>query len=206
MNIKKLISVSLMIFVVFSILFLIYKEFVRSNYNRATTLNEVHSHNSPDTSAQKSDTPPIQKSLSISKKDSLAREIDSKQKRTVPTVHPNPQFVTSKVIAYYFHGTHRCTTCLTIERYSRESIEKYFSKDIQDGILEFKPLNVEEPENRHYIQDYQLYTRSLVLALYKDDKQLKWKNLSEVWSYVSDKEKFYQYVKDETERFLQETE
>ena len=204
MNIKKLISVSLMIFVVFSILFLIYKEFVRSNYNRATTLNEVHSHNSPDTSAQKSDTPPIQKSLSISKKDSLAREIDSKQKRTVPTVHPNPQFVTSKVIAYYFHGTHRCTTCLTIERYSRESIEKYFSKEIQDGILEFKPLNVEEPENRHYIQDYQLHTRSLVLALYKDDKQLEWKNLSEVWSYARDKEKFYQYVKNETERFLKE--
>ena len=204
MNINKLISVSLMIFVVFSILFLIYKEFVRSNYNRATTLNEVHSHNSPDTSAQKSDTPPIQKSLSISKKDSLSREIDSKQKRTVPTVHPNPQFVTSKVIAYYFHGTHRCTTCLTIERYSREAIEKYFSKEIQDGILEFKPLNVEEPENRHYIQDYQLVSSSLVISLVKQDKEVTWKNLIDVWKHVRDKDRFFQYVKDEVYNFIKE--
>jgi len=204
LNINKLISVSLMIFVVFSILFLIYKEFVRSNYNRATTLNEVHSHNSPDTSAQKSDTPPIQKSLSISKKDSLSREIDSKQKRTVPTVHPNPQFVTSKVIAYYFHGTHRCTTCLTIERYSREAIEKYFSKEIQDGILEFKPLNVEEPENRHYIQDYQLVSSSLVISLVKQDKEVTWKNLIDVWKHVRDKDRFFQYVKDGIDNFIKE--
>ena len=204
MNINKLISVSLMIFVVFSILFLIYKEFVRSNYNRATTLNEVHSHNSPDTSAQKSDTPPIQKSLSISKKDSLSREIDSKQKRTVPTVHPNPQFVTSKVIAYYFHGTHRCTTCLTIERYSRKAIEKYFSQEIREGILEFKPLNVEEPENRHYIQDYQLVSSSLVISLVKQDKEVTWKNLIDVWKHVRDKDRFFQYVKDEVYNFIKE--
>ena len=112
----------------------------------------------------------------------------------------------NKVIAYYFHGTNRCTTCRTIERYSKEAIDRYFAQELKNGKLDFKPINVDEPENRHYIQDYQLYTRSLVLALYNDNILLKWKSLSEVWSYVSDKEKFYQYVKDETERFLEETE
>jgi hypothetical protein len=62
-----------------------------------------------------------------------------------------------------FHSTSRCTTCRTIERYSKEAIDKYFVDELKNGILEFKPVNVDEPENRHYIQDYQLYTRSLVL-------------------------------------------
>ena len=203
MNIKKLISVSLMIFVVFSILFLIYKEFVQSGLNKASTVTESQSYNTPGlTPTQNSDTFPVQKPIPTDKKASAAKESFAIPERTPSTIQPNTHSFKSKVIAYYFHGTHRCTTCLTIERYSREAIEKYFSEEIQEGILEFKALNVEEPENRHYIQDYQLYTRSLVLALYKDDKQMEWKNLSEVWSYVRDKEKFYQYVKEETTKFL----
>jgi len=207
LNIKRLISVSLILFVVFSILFLIYKEFVQDGMNKAKTVTESQSYNKPGPiPAQNSETFSVQKPLPTDKKASEPKKSFLVPGGTPSAVQPNTDSFKSRVIAYYFHGTHRCTTCLTIERYSREAIEKYFSEEIREGILEFKALNVEDPENRHYIQDYQLYTKSLVLALYKDDKQLKWKNLSQVWSCVGDKEKFYQYVKDETERFLQEEE
>jgi hypothetical protein len=193
-----------MFFVVFSILFLIYREFVQDGLNKAKTVTESQSYNKSGlTQTRNSEISPVRKPLYADKKASGVKETLVTPSTTPSAVQPNTDSFKSKIIAYYFHGTHRCTTCLTIERYSREAIEKYFSEEIREGILEFKALNVEEPENRHYIQDYQLYTKSLVLALYKDDKQLKWKNLSEVWSYVGDKEKFYQFVKDETERFLQ---
>ena len=55
------------------------------------------------------------------------------------------------------------------------------------------------------IQDYQLVTKSLVLSLVSDGKETKWKNLADVWKLVRDKEKFYQYVKDEVEIFVKET-
>jgi hypothetical protein len=36
-------------------------------------------------------------------------------------------------------------------------------------------------------------------------KETKWKNLADVWKLVSDKEKFFQYVKDEVELYLKES-
>ena len=203
MKIKKLLSAVLLLFILFSISFLVYKELLQKSYSKGNTVTEVQNNKESQNYA-----------ASPQKQSTQDKKVNTRDKITTKLVDPeaacNFQGAScdsnNKVIAYYFHGTNRCTTCRTIERYSKEAIDRYFAQELKNGKLDFKPINVDEPENRHYIQDYQLYTRSLVLALYKDDKQLKWKNLSEVWSYVSDKEKFYQYVKDETERFLQETE
>ena len=51
----------------------------------------------------------------------------------------------TKVIAYYFHVTVRCTTCRTIESYSREVIEQKFGADIAKGRLQYKLVNVQLP-------------------------------------------------------------
>ncbi len=144
-----------------------------------------------------------EKSLPVSESQP-SKEPATKQKEKAPSPLTEVKSQNFKVIAYYFHGNFRCTTCRTIEKYSGEAIEKYFSKELSTGKLEFKPVNVEEGETRHYIQDYQLFSKSLIIALYKDDKQVKWKNLKEVWIHAGDKEKFYQYVKDEIEGFLKE--
>ena len=39
-----------------------------------------------------------------------------------------------------------------------------FAKDIAAGRLEWRLVNIQNPENRHFIQDYQLFTKSLVLV------------------------------------------
>jgi len=194
-NIRKLIKSVLFIFVAFSLAFLVYKEFSPKNENHA-----------PDISAKNVDTPTAVDKSALADESRSLKGSETKQQNPVPLSKTAVKAGNAKVIAYYFHGTFRCTTCRTIEEYSKEAIETYFASELKNGTLEFKPINVDEPENRHYIQDYQLYTRSLVLVQYQDDKQLKWKNLPEVWSYAKDQEKFYQYVKDETERFLQEKE
>jgi hypothetical protein len=128
-----------------------------------------------------------------------------KQKEEAPLPLTEVKSQNSKLIAYYFHGTFRCSTCRTIEQYSHDAIQTYFAKELGNGRLEFRPVNIEEPENKHFIQDYQLVTRSLVLSLMSDGKETKWKNLADVWKLVRDKDKFFQYVKDEVEHFLKET-
>lgn len=195
MNIRKLIKSLLFIFVVLSFAVLIYKEFSPKNESDATNMAEKGG----DRTSVSGKSMPASKSQT-------AREAATKQKEEASSPHIAVKSQNSKVIAYYFHGTYRCSTCQTIERYSREAIENYFSKELRDGRLEFKPLNTDEPENRHFIQDYQLFTKSLVITLYKDDKQIKWKNLTEVWVHVGDKENFYKYVKDEIESLLKEIE
>ena len=64
----------------------------------------------------------------------------------------------STVIARYCHGHARCSNCIKIEQYSREAIEAGLRKDLDSGRLRFEVVDVEEPANRHYIQDYGLYT------------------------------------------------
>ena len=110
----------------------------------------------------------------------------------------------NKVVAYYFHGNFRCYTCHTMEQYSKEAIQANFKDALTSGKLEFKVVNVEEQGNEHFMQDYQLYTKSLVLSLVKDGKEIKSKNLTKIWEYVRNKQKFFDYVSEEVNSFLKE--
>jgi hypothetical protein len=106
------------------------------------------------------------------------------------------------VIAYYFHGQMRCPTCHKLEQYSKEAIETNFKDSLASEKLEFKVVNVEDKGNEHYGNDYQLYTKSLILSLIKDGKEIKWKNLDKIWEYVGNKQGFIDYVKSEVADFL----
>jgi hypothetical protein len=109
-----------------------------------------------------------------------------------------------KVIAYYFYGTKRCRTCLTIEAYTEEALREAFPDALNAGLLEWKPMNVALPENEHFIRDYELTTRSVVLLDMWDGKQKQWKNLTRVWELVRDKSAFVSYVEAETKSYLDE--
>jgi len=109
---------------------------------------------------------------------------------------------TTYVTAYYFHGNMRCASCRKIEQYSREALEKFFTKELHSGVLQFTPVNTDRPENTHYIHDYQLYTKSLVIVLMKDGKQVTWKNLAKVWQHLRDRDAFHDYVHEEVGAFL----
>jgi len=108
------------------------------------------------------------------------------------------------VIAYYFHGNYRCASCTKIEKYSRDAISNYFSKEIKAGFLSFQAVNTDLSENKHFLKDYQLYTKSLVLISVKEGKILKWKNLDKIWQRLNNKAAFYNYVQTETKKFLEE--
>jgi hypothetical protein len=109
-----------------------------------------------------------------------------------------------KVIAYYFHGNARCYTCHTMEQYSKEALETNFKDALAAGKLEFKAVNVEERENEHFVQEYQLYTKTLVLSLVKDGKEIRSKNLAGIWDHVRNKQRFFDYVTAEVSDFLKE--
>ena len=194
LEIRKLIKSLLFIFVVLSLGVLIYKEFSPKSESKA--IDDAATRVDKKTASVESVPAPESRPL---------KEPTTKQKEKVPSPLTEVKVHNSKVIAYYFHGTFRCSTCRTIEEYSHEAIQTYFAKELGNGGLEFRPVNVDEPENKHFIQDYQLVTRSLVLSLVSDGKEKKWKNLPEVWKLVRDKERFFQYVKDEVAIFLKET-
>ncbi len=109
-----------------------------------------------------------------------------------------------KIVVYYFHGNFRCPTCLKLEQYSKDAIGSNFKDALASGKLEFKSVNVEDRGKEHFTKDYQLYTKSLVLSLVKDGKEIKFQNLEKVWEYVGNKQKFFDYVKAEVANYLKE--
>ena len=109
-----------------------------------------------------------------------------------------------KVIAYYFHGTFRCHTCNMMEKYSRQVIKNKFKNELDSGKLEFKAINVEESGNEHFVNDYQLYSKSLILSLVKDGKEIKSKNLTKIWQFATNKQRFFDYVTEEINSFMKE--
>lgn len=109
---------------------------------------------------------------------------------------------TTVVNVYYFHGNFRCITCRNMENYSRETVETYFKKEIESGRINFKAINVDQKGNEHYIKDYQLYTKTLIVSTTKNGKQVQYKNLDKIWEYARNKEKFKSYVKNEVEEYL----
>lgn len=109
-----------------------------------------------------------------------------------------------RVIAYYFLGTVRCPSCRRIEAYSNEAIHQGFAGALNDGRLEWRVVNVEERGNEHFLKDYQLYTKSLVLAKIRGGTQIEWKNLERVWELLGDKDAFIRYVQEEVRGYVEE--
>jgi hypothetical protein len=107
-----------------------------------------------------------------------------------------------KVIAYYFHTNTRCDTCRKIEAYTHEAIEEGFKTELNSGTLELRVVNYEERENRHYIKEYQLVSKSLILVNMVDGKQTEWMNLKLVWELVKNKQAFLNYVRGEVRNYL----
>ena len=109
----------------------------------------------------------------------------------------------ANVVVYYFHGNKRCVTCKTIEAYAREAIENNFEKEIEQGKLVFKSVNLDIPGNEHYIQDYQLTVKTVIVARYINGKQVEWKDLDQVWKLVPDKPAYLEYVQSGTRELLE---
>jgi hypothetical protein len=107
-----------------------------------------------------------------------------------------------KVIAYYFHTNTRCSTCIKIEAYSKEAIEKGFPEEIKNGTLEMRIVNYERPDNRHFMQDYKLVSKSLILVNMVNGKQTEWTNLKLVWQLTGSKDAFLNYVRKEVRSYL----
>lgn len=95
---------------------------------------------------------------------------------------------------YYFHGNVRCATCKRIEQYTTEGVQQGFIKFLGNGRMMFNTVNVEEAGNGHYINDFELITRSVVLELTENGQPVVWKRLDRVWELVTDEQQFINYL------------
>ena len=107
----------------------------------------------------------------------------------------------TKIMAYYFHCTARCPTCMKLESYTREAIEDSFKDELKAGRIEWRVVNTDEDGNGHFVKDFNLETKSVVLVAMQGDRQLRWKNLDKIWDLVGSKDEFKKYIRKEVSEF-----
>lgn len=108
-----------------------------------------------------------------------------------------------KIIIYYFHGTRRCLSCRKLEANTKEAIDSLFADHIKNGVIEFQVVNMDQSNNRHFMNDYKLFTKSVVLSKIKDGYEVKWKNLDKIWQLYRNKPAYYEYIQAEIHSFME---
>ncbi|MEI7998312.1 MAG: nitrophenyl compound nitroreductase subunit ArsF family protein [Candidatus Omnitrophota bacterium] len=134
----------------------------------------------------------------------LAGAVDAQQVVRTAQGLVEPMPMQSQLVVYYFHGNARCPSCYKLEQYAKEALEQNFADELKSGKIVFKIVNIDKSVNDHFVTDYQLYTKSIVLSLVKDGKQVRYKNLDKVWDYLRDQKLYHAYVRDEVKPFIGE--
>jgi len=111
----------------------------------------------------------------------------------------------TRVLVYYFHGYVRCSTCRRIEMLAHLALQQEFSGELEDGRLQWQAVNIDEDPNAHFVDDYRLFSRALVVQTIRDGKKAEWKNLNRIWELIGDEMAFVKYVQDEVGSFLEGT-
>jgi len=113
-----------------------------------------------------------------------------------------PKAITDKTVVYYFRTNIRCVKCKKFESYTQQVIDDQFSGQVKTGELEWKVVNVEEKGNEHFIDDYKLVTKSIILSNVKDGKETEYKNLDRIWAIVDDETTFKDYITNQITEFF----
>lgn len=107
------------------------------------------------------------------------------------------------ITIYYFYTNVRCPTCHKLEKYTQEAVTEYFADLVKQGAVIYKTINTDEKGNEHFLKDYGLFTKSVIVAEEQDGQQKRWKNLDKIWELVGDKDKYLQYIQNEVKAYIE---
>ena len=107
------------------------------------------------------------------------------------------------VMAYYFHNTRRCTTCLKIETAAEVALRQTYAEELESGRLVWEAICMEEPENEHFVYEFYLASPSLVVARVSGDSLTEWELLDQTWALIRTPEQFDAYVIETVAEFLE---
>lgn len=107
-------------------------------------------------------------------------------------------------VVYYFYTDTRCSSCETIEAYTKAAVGKNFPSEYKGWKTVFRGVNIDEEANGHFVKDYGLSSKSVVVQKFAGGKALEWVKLEKVWQLLGDKAVFMNYVADETRQLLDE--
>lgn len=109
-----------------------------------------------------------------------------------------------QVLVTYFTSDQRCPTCLRIEKQAREAVESGFADELAAGAVRFQAINFDQPANKHFINDYELSFKTVVVSERERGKEVKWEKFDQVWDLVGEPEAFATYLQQGIAKHLKD--
>lgn len=98
------------------------------------------------------------------------------------------------VVVYYFHGRQRCQTCNKMEALANRVVAEQFAAQVRDGWVAFKTVNMQTPENEHFVAEFELRSAGVVMVERQQGRDLRWRRLDDVWTKIRNEEEYKVYI------------
>lgn len=119
---------------------------------------------------------------------------DAGETATAETTVADDGLPADGVVVYYFHGHKRCYTCNKMEALADETIWADYRELAGDGRVVFQAVNIETDEHRHFIEDYQLVNKVVVVSERRGGQEVSWTRLDLVWEKIGDDADYRAYI------------
>ncbi len=111
----------------------------------------------------------------------------------------------NQVVVYYFHRKFRCQSCEILESTLMSTIQVTYSNHFGAGRLAMCIINVDDPENRFYLEQFEILGNSIVIVEKRGGVILRYKNLESIWDVSEDRDAVTQLLRTEVAGFLSES-
>lgn len=103
----------------------------------------------------------------------------------------------------YFTSNVSNPACLKIEELIRRTIEKRFAQEAIRGALIFELIDMDFPENKRYLTQFQVDAKTVVIAEYIKGVQGKWVNLQDAGLAFNNPEDIEKLIAEAVTSFLE---
>ena len=126
----------------------------------------------------------------------------SEAAQQAPVAEQLPLIEGPQVVMTYFLLGKRCTTCRRIEALAKATAEQDFAGELASNKLVFRVIDTNEPAHRHYLKDYQLTTKTVIISRRLDGRETDLKDMEKVWDLVDEETAFRAYLGAQIREYL----
>ena len=106
---------------------------------------------------------------------------------------------TSTIYVYYFHGSIRCHTCISVDEDTHKYLKEFYPEMFDSGKMVFQSLNADEDERPDLIKKYKIWGQTLLFI--KGDKVVDM--TEDAFLYVTtDPDKWKNIVKENMDKLI----
>jgi len=87
---------------------------------------------------------------------------EGKNNNTKLTNSTNKNVTENTILVYYFHGSIRCHTCVSVDKNTEEYLKELFPIRMDKGEIIFKSIDIDKGEKPDLVKKYQIYGQTML--------------------------------------------